>query len=560
MALNVVGAKPSAPASSATPFLVIALVGTLVMTPALMARAMRHGVDSIFHARWMQHFATQFWNGEVYPRWLMDMNDGFGSPAFFIYPPFSQFVTALLHPVSPNAPVILLGISAWFAVTASGLTCFLWLRRALPGHEMAAVVGALVYMLAPYHLYVDVYQRGALAEVWAFVWPPISLMLVHRLDRFHAANLAGLALSIAALLATHAPSCLILVPAYFLHAILLDRQDRKYARTLRLIIACALGAMLAGWYLGPALTHTRYIDTTALFSGRNASSNWLIGGGAWPDPAIQRDIYVAVALQGAVGLIAAILSLLRSRRGEVALPVAALLLALIPLFMMSILSKPIWDLGLPLNRVQFPWRFSILLSLASTLAVALLISRLVAGRSLIIAIPAALFAANVLLFLFPAQHPLAATVIPVRVADDSWDAPEYRLARKTETDGVFAPGEHARLTSGTGTLKVTAWRPRLIVLETDIATPSIIALRQFRYSGWTLSALPRKDDVTLEEGRSFLQVATPPGRHTLRLELAETVEERWGKISSGVALAAILCLFGLDILKRRRRRARAFHC
>ena len=36
------------------------------------------------HAIWYSNFSSQLWNGEFYPRWLADMNGGFGSPTFLL--------------------------------------------------------------------------------------------------------------------------------------------------------------------------------------------------------------------------------------------------------------------------------------------------------------------------------------------------------------------------------------------------------------------------------------------------------------------------------------------
>lgn len=552
MALNLPGAGQPSPPSSANPFLVIILVATLAMVPALLTGAMRNGIDSIIHARWMTQFSRQFWQGELYPRWLMDLNDGFGSPAFFIYPPFSQYITALLHPLvpAPGAAALLLGISAWLSVVLSGLACFLWLHHAVPDRRSAALIGALAYVLAPYHLYVDVYQRGALAEVWAFVWPPLSLLLLHRLDRFRPGPAAGLALSLAGLLVTHAPSVLILFPAYFLYAVLLDWKDRRFSRAAWLVVCGGLGGLLAGWYLGTALLHTRYINTDALFGPRNNSSNWLIGGDAWSDPAIERDIYIAVSLQGIVGLAAAAAAFAKSRRMDGALPLAALLLAVVSLFMMTIVSRPIWDLGLPINRIQFPWRFSLLLSLAGALAVALAASRL--APRLAAGIPPLFFAANILLYTFPAQYPLATgDPPPADPTGQTWDAGEYRLARKDQVETEFAPGERARLASGTGAVAVIEWRPRAIKLDVETRTPSIIAVRQFNYPGWTVGILLPEGGEALLSDKPYLQVAVPPGRHTVELTLAETAEERIGRISSAGGLAVTLCLATIGLARRR---------
>jgi hypothetical protein len=550
--------KPRAgqPSFLGHPLIVLYLTASFVMLPALLLGAMRHGTDSIFHARWMKYFAEQFWSGEFYPRWLMDMNGGFGSPAFFIYPPFSQFVTALLHPLlpDPGSAALLLGISVWLAMASSGIACFYWLCRALPGQQFGAVAGSVAYMLAPYHLWVDVYQRGAVAEVWAFVWPPLSLLLVHRLDRITPASLALVALTVAGLLVTHAPSSLILIPGYFLYALVLDWRDRRMVRCVWLVVGCGLGCLLAGWYLGPALTHTRYIHAAALFGGRNQSVNWLIGGGAWPDPVIQRAISIAIGLQGVITLAAAGFAFLKSGRDARGMALASLLMAVPALALMSNLSRPVWELGLPLNQIQFPWRFGVLLSLAGALAVAAFSTRCLISSLKLAVIPLILLIGNGLIACFPADYsiPPAEMPAPVSPSDSSWDAPEYQLAARSAVDGVFG-AEKVRLESGVGTLGIVEWRPRSVVFDADLKQVSTIAIRQFDYPGWGLSGMRGNANLpVLEQGKPYLQVQAPAGQYRIHLVLAETLPEWAGRIASLLAAIVVTGLLGWGLAARRK--------
>src|SRR5207253_7679828 len=103
---------------------------------------------------------------------------GFGSPAFFAYAPMPYWLTSLLAPLgrwfSRRPPgYVELTLSALLALWCSAIAAYLWLRRATG--EMAAIVGAVVYLASPYHLTVDLYMRAAFAEFWAFAWLPLVL-------------------------------------------------------------------------------------------------------------------------------------------------------------------------------------------------------------------------------------------------------------------------------------------------------------------------------------------------------------------------------------------------
>jgi len=99
---------------------------------------------------------------------------------------------------------------------------------------------------------------------------------------------------------------------------------------------------------------------------------------------------------------------------------------------------------------------------------------------------------------------------------------------------------------------VVEWRPRSIEIEADIKAPSAIAVRQFRYPGWTLSMSPPNRTGMLAEAKPYLLVEVPSGRHTIKLVLAETTEEWAGRIASGVASALVAALLGIGLLRRGR--------
>ena len=91
---------------TARPFLLIVLVSIAVTLPAFLPTVLLHGHDSRFHILWQHHFADQLWRGSWYPRWLPGMNDGFGSPTFFLYPPLAHLVAAAFQPFLPDPSLV----------------------------------------------------------------------------------------------------------------------------------------------------------------------------------------------------------------------------------------------------------------------------------------------------------------------------------------------------------------------------------------------------------------------------------------------------------------------
>lgn len=80
--------------SFGAPWLPITLLGLLLCAPLLLTTC-PGGHDIYHHLIFSHHFSSQLLQGELYPRWLSDMNGGFGSPTFFFYPPVPYYATTL---------------------------------------------------------------------------------------------------------------------------------------------------------------------------------------------------------------------------------------------------------------------------------------------------------------------------------------------------------------------------------------------------------------------------------------------------------------------------------
>ena len=201
------------------PVLVLAAASVLLLLPTLvLGTLISH--SSPQNLTWASQFAEQVRAGILYPRWMPQSFDGLGSPAFYFYPPLPFWIDALVSIVTANA----LSVSYRLAVTTtailflSGLAMHAWLLKT-SGKRAAALVGAIAYMAAPYHLF-DIYTRGAFAETTAYAVLPV-VMLALRLTIERARwGLPLLALAYAALLLSHLPTALLcsitVIPAYVL--------------------------------------------------------------------------------------------------------------------------------------------------------------------------------------------------------------------------------------------------------------------------------------------------------------------------------------------------------
>src|SRR6267142_2420039 len=242
------------------PVVVIAAAGLIFTIPVIIYGIPFFSDDGVsHHALWYTHFSTQLWAGNLYPRWLMGMNKGLGSPVFYYYPPIPFFLTSLLKPFFPDDlhGCHQLGLSAALALIASGLCAYLWLKELVDRNS--ALLAAVLYMVTPYHLAADLYIRGSFAEYWSFVWMPLILFFTHKMVKGNKLALAGLAVSYALLLMTHLPTTLIFSAIPVCYVVYLSAKGQKLKVTGSVLSGLALGVGLSAVFFWPAMTTQQFV-------------------------------------------------------------------------------------------------------------------------------------------------------------------------------------------------------------------------------------------------------------------------------------------------------------
>jgi hypothetical protein len=465
----------------------------------------------------MALFCGQLWGGEAYPRWLSDENGGLGGAAFFFYPPLPFYAGCTVWPVvSKHDPFgwRTAGLSFALAMLLSGFTAYLWLRDL--ADSRAALFGALTYLLAPYHAAIDLYARGALGEIWSFVWMPLVLCFVNRVAARERWASQGLAVSFALLLCSHLPITMIFAPVIVLCAI-------RSRNLVRVSAALVLGAGLAAVYLAPAMLTQSNVRMGDFFAGfYDYHRHWVL------EPPLSAFGIAVGAIS--IGTAAYAAALFRFSRFYCALGVAAL-------FFMTPLSAPVWRLISPLKVLQFPWRFNALLVVAAAALSALAYARIPRPiRALILCacgisvLPAALAGF--------ATHRFADTL----PRDPYWPrtSPAPEIYQTFDRFLMEHPAKSTRL-DPEGSAVVESWRARHVVVDVETDSGARLTLAHFFYPGWRASIEQTKQTVLVSASQpeGFIQMDVPAGRYTLSLELEPEPPERRGVILSLVALALL---------------------
>ena len=535
------------------------------------------GHDTLTHLQWHHHFAKQFWAGEPYPRWLAGMNAGYGSPAFFFYAPLPYMITSLLRPLVPGDPIGLrvLGASAALALIASGIACYAWLVRR--NGVRAALIGAAVYMLLPYHLVVDFYDRAAFAELWAFVWLPLVMLGAERIACGERRGVATFALAEAGLIATHLPAALLFAPVPFIVLALEARagggsaQDAPRAlhftprptaalALARLAAGALLGAALSAAYLLPALASRRHVLLAeSQDAARYFANNFLFDfGQAQPYGDYLGRLALVTALT--LGFVAAAFVVARRDRDLRARRESTPWLAIAcgATLMMLPVARPLWNALPPLQAIQFPWRFHTVVcvagaALAARAACAFARESRVARVAAVSAVSlAVVFAALTLAAERAALHAAAKADMRLLAASTEigFEGRQFRprwaslapfttrpLAELMERAGT------AELARGEGSVDVVRHGSRHMTLTVDLATLATIVIHHFYYPGWTAQAGPGGLSLSATPSPDgLISLEVPRGRYEIALRLEPSASEKAGAIASAAAAIVTLAL------------------
>lgn len=478
------------------PLVALTLVGLALMLPALLwGPGTTHSHQ--YNILWTQHFGREMAAGHFYERWLPASFEGVGGPTFYFYPPLAYWMSGGLNAL--GVPVLTaINLTGLALLIASGLAMHRWLA-ARGTHPL---LGAALYMAAPYHLH-DIYVRGALAETAAFVWPPLIALAIDRLPERRAVLL--LAASCAGLLLSHLP--LAMLTAFFLVVPMVAR--RLWRRDPVLAPAALAGGLavgLAAFYLLPAMTLQSHVSVSMLWGPDYRATDWSVLNASF-------ELFPSLAL----GLMLLAWPAARSFWGVMAIALALLSIRLVPF---------VWDIGM-LNKAQFPWRALCLAEFAAVTAMMSVRPRpaLAAGGTLLLLFPYAFTG-------FLSAAFMARPVDLARIERIAPDAPEY-LPRGFDLTHV-EPNHHWT--------DMSAYRdlPRGDAILVKQAGP--VTLGHAAFPIWRVT----RDGQPVASQGPLIHFRATPGLY--RIERVTLWQERWG---AAVSLAAAF-LFALLAMGQRR--------
>lgn len=520
----------------------------------------RQTKDMAIHLAVMEQFDKVLRSGAVYPRWLPDINYGYGNAWPNFYQPGFYYLTSLFHAVTDSWVDTLFVITA-LGLFASGLA-FYFLASVFFG-KPASAIAAMVYALLPYHL-LDVFWRGAMPEYLSFVLLPLILFFFIRLGREGRARYyAGLGICYGACLMIHIPIAYLLSYLLILYALAWAAAHRDWRIVVRIGLGMSIGVLLSAIYWIPAIVEIKYaVETvTTLF---RYDQNYIsqLYADSYGDVLRQTFAIQAVALLAVIGAVVW-LNLrefhLRNRPQAQARTGTRfshesmwIALGLLSVFMNLPVSYYFARLIPRIDVVAFPYRWLVFVCFFTSLLTAALVERFarrvrepretsLATRAMFATVVAVL----ALNFWFSSQGVLIASLSSPMIKREKNFLCDTYCPTGAPPAGKLPLTERIMLESNTGRSDIVEWSPldRKAVITTD--EPTTARFKTFNFPGWTARVDGESAQIFTDPVEAQV-IKIPQGTHTVDINFGNTPARNLGAAisSAGALLVFILMLAG----------------
>lgn len=514
------------------------LLGIIVAAAPLFGKKYIPTHDGEYHIIRIVEFSRMLGQGYLFPRWAPELNSGYGIPIFQYHYPLPNYIGSLVRLVTRDA-VSAFQMSMGIAYILMAAGAFFWLA-ALFG-TFPALIGAVAAAFVPY-LFVDLYIRGTIGEVWAMAFLFLSLYAIER------KRTIGLAFAFGLLVVSHNILAMLFAPFLLLYCILRNRKA---------IWGMVAGIGLSAFFWLPALLEQRYVVglNTVNFREHFVQMYELLipsWGSGFSGTSVANKLSFQIGIAPIIAILGALWALREEKdRKKTVLFVFFLIVFAASVFFMLSASGGIWGIIKPLQLMQYPWR---LLSFAVPLtayAASYWVSRMKRPWiGILFAVLAVLMA-----------HSYARPVLyePRNEA--------YYLARQNFTDGTSSMGNSFStvwsgwkdvrprdpvVVAGGQVRDIYTWKYLEKSFSVAMLEPGEITVHTLYFPGWKAQIDGQSAPIEYKED-GVIHITVPGGDHEIRLIFTDTPPRTMGNYASIFSLV-FLCAWGILFLHKPKKR------
>lgn len=503
--------------------------------------------DGQDHVARIANFYQNLSDGNVVPRWAVNLNWGYGHPILMFLYPLPSYLASLFHFFGfslVDSTKLVLGVT----YILSGIGMYLWTNEFLG--KKPAIVSSALYLFAPYR-FIDLYVRGAIGEHVAFVFPPLILYFLLKLTkRFSWWFILGGSVSLAGLILSHNAISLMFLPIIILYTIyLLWISGWKILLAKSFLVVAALGFGLSAFFWMPAFLEGKYtlrdIVTSADYASRFVHFQDLLYG-QWDFGGTGHFSVQVGIVQLVIVILTLPLCLLLYRRKNI---YWMLLLGTFVIFVASILlmlpiSGILWHKISILQKFQFPWRFLTITVFTTALL----------GGFILTTIPKRLQFVSSLVLIFALFF----------FNKDYWHAKDYLLKPESFFTGIYSgttdtgessplwsvrfmehePIGHVEVLSGSADVEEIRRTTTIHVYKVDVTEKVRIRENTLYFPGWEVFVDNQKANIEFQDpaNRGLITFFADKGRHDISIRFSDT------KVRTLANAITITCLIVMVLL------------
>ncbi len=322
------------------------------------------GASDDIHMAWLYEMHKTLLMGKFPPRFVPDLSFGFGYPLFNFAFPLPFYISEIFHLSGLSLVDSVKGL--FFTSIPLSFIFMYFLLRQFTSYSLS-LAGAFLYVYTPYRS-VDLYVRGAIGEVLSFVFLPLIVLSVVKLDSSKNIQWIGVGgLALASLVLSHNITAYMFLPfvlLFFLMQFFVSLNRKVFLK--KFILMFLLGLLISLYFWLPAVVDSKLMkyDTVFNFADHYPTILQLITpywgyGASVPGPGDGISFFLGIVnllvlIFGIIGLVSYWNKI--SKVKKIFLIWALISIASV-IFMMNYRSVFFWNIIPFLPYFQFPWRF-----------------------------------------------------------------------------------------------------------------------------------------------------------------------------------------------------------
>lgn len=317
--------------------------------------------DGEAHVARFAAYYKAYADGQFPARWAGDLNFGYGSPVFIFYYPLPGMLASIIHIFGISFESIF-KILIFSGSVLSPVFFYLWIKKHI--RIEAALLAGLLYGLAPYH-FLNVYVRGDVAEVMAYVFAPLVFLFIDKVEKkVLSMPVIFSAVFYALLILSHNAVALMfsaLLALYMLFRLSSQNYSRVFIFQYIGILVFGLGMSAFFWL--PAIYESRYTNA-AFFIGNMFKDHFPSFISLVYSPwGFGPDVNKLGGLSGQIGPLHVVLVLASILLLFKKLPLKSTIffwssIFITAVFLSTSISSAVWQSVPMLKLFQFPWRIN----------------------------------------------------------------------------------------------------------------------------------------------------------------------------------------------------------